>query len=236
MCTEVNSQTPVKQRPILFSTEMVKAILARRKTMTRRIMADPPAATGNRNEFVMNMEACPFGKVGDILWVREEHYRYGHWEPVTGVKTPTGRQKWAFIPETSEFRYYNNPPKEFRKGMHNSDPQTSCWYKRLGRFMPKEACRLSLRITGRRIERLQDISEQDAIAEGVETLPNGNWKCYVQYADSCYTARASFDTLWEFINGSASRKANPWVWVVSFERIPLNAEKLVDRSCQSNSH
>lgn len=234
MCTEVNTQTPVKQRPILFSTEMVRAILDRRKTKTRRVIKDELDERGLRwcnpqtgwEDWHGNQVRCPYGKAGDILWVREEHYRYGHWEPVPDVKTPTGRQKWAFIPDTGEVRYFDAPPENFRKGMHNADPGTPTWHKRLARFMPKDACRLLLKNTGTRFERLQDISEEDAISEGIKKVSNHNqWYNYLHPKNAVPAqmwvrgAVNSFETLWTSINGFESWQSNPWVWVVSFERI-----------------
>jgi len=161
---------------------------------------------------------CPYGKVGDVLWVREEHYRYGHWESVWGVKTATGREKWMFIAETEEVRYFDNPPAEFRGGRHHKDPYASAWHKRLARFMPYKACRLFLQITDIRVERLQDISEADAIAEGVIQNRDGSWHDYIEPKRLCQDdARASFISLWESINGPGSWKRNDWVWVVSFQ-------------------
>lgn len=246
-------QTEIKQRPILFSTPMVQAILDGRKTMTRRIIKSKhesglfqastaqyePNFPGYYHEkSIQSLDwdertvdggdvLCPYGNIGDILWVREEHYRYGHWEEVEGAYTPTGKQKWCFVAETDEVKYSDNPPEEFRGGMHNADPETSMWYKRLARFMPKEVCRLFLRIKDIRVERLYDISEEDAIAEGAPDevpvyglhplKPKSKPKWYA--GTMAVSHKEGFKHLWESINGPDNWKANPWVWVVSFERI-----------------
>jgi hypothetical protein len=158
------------------------------------------------------------------LWVREEHYRFGFWSR-TGTKTKTGREKWAFIAENEEVRF--TPPPSFRKGRHHKDPATSAWHKRLARFMPRRFSRITLEIISVRVERLQEISEADAWAEGCrqgEPHDNGGgffpaeepinggvigWDC----------ARDWYADLWEAINGEGSWDANPWVWVIEFRRL-----------------
>lgn len=111
------------------------------------------------------IEACPYGKPGDKLWVREEHYRYGHWQQVHGVKTKTGKTKWQFVADSDEVLF--DPPKSFKKSIHENGASTVTWHKRLARFMPRNLSRITLEIVNIRAERLQDISEADAKAEGV---------------------------------------------------------------------
>lgn len=233
----------MKQKPILFSTPMVQAILAGRKTQTRRILTPQPVAQGAVETFCKAgpgsvdakdltaadiemdqlFQRCPYGQPGDVLWVREGHYRYGHWVEKEGVFTPTGRQKWMFVPLTDEVLY--EAPASFRKGMHNKDPHTSAWHKRLARFMPRHTARMFLQVTDRRVERLQNITETDAIAEGIQKHTGGYATNYRQpnaksYLDGySYSAQEEFKKLWGSINGADSWQANPWVWAVSFERI-----------------
>lgn len=167
---------------------MVQAILAGRKTQTRRILKQqdirihsiegwPASSTGEVK--------CPYGQVGDVLWVRET-WDFGY---------PYAYKADGALPIT-----------KWRPSIH----------------MPKAACRLFLRITNVRVERLQDISEEDAIAEGVSRYPKSpiyGYKNYLHEDMYCLTAVDSFRTLWHSINGEQSWNDNPWVWVVEFERI-----------------
>lgn len=230
------------ERPILFSGPMVCAIIDGRKTVTRRgakFQAREPGynlhfsgivagnyCTGSlKSGFVLRSRGgaggcwndrtwplhCPYGLPGDRLWVREDHYRFGHWEPVPGVLTKGGRQKWRFVPDSDEILY--KAPTIFRGARHHQDPATPAWHKRLARFMPRSAARILLEITNIRVERLQEISQADAIAEGVLSCerdldPDGN----------DYSPYELFSALWVSINGHDSWHANPWVWVVEFKR------------------
>lgn len=178
-----------KQRPILFSIPMVEAILEGRKTQTRRIAKLQPF----EGEYYMQIATdefvyvsknaysgpyqCPFGKVGDILWVRET------WGVCSNLPLGTG-----YIYKADDYPKYMEPCK-WKPSIH----------------MPKDACRIFLKITDVRVERLQDISDEDAKAEGVKTE-------YGSY-------RHGFIQLWKSINGEESWNANPWVWVIEFERI-----------------
>ncbi len=251
----------MKERPILFSAPMVRAILDDRKTQTRRIVKYP--STGafvcvqgywtsqtadewwplisvdgestldqDGNETPMR---CPHGKIGDCLWVRESFYQFGHWEAVPGVKTKTGRMKWKFVPDTLSIVFDADAlgGSEIRKGRHHKDPETRAWHKRLGRFMPRWASRILLEITDVRVQRLQDISDEDARAEGVERISDAPacltpWKNYrlkpgAPFAMNHSIAAASFMSLWDSINGLDAYKANPWVWAISFKRVEERA-------------
>lgn len=217
----------MKERPILFSGPMVRAILDVRKTQTRRVVKPQPQKSGRWWSW-KNWEGSDdgdrfgpmlasiisanssYGAPGDRLWVREEHYRFGHWEPVPGVRTKTGRMKWRFVADSQEVCF--DAPDIFRKGRHHKDPGTPAWHKRLARFMPRLASRITLEITDVRVERLQDISEEDAMAEGCE------WQHWT-FPNSTTPGKTSYCVLWESINGAGSWDANPWVCVVSFRRI-----------------
>lgn len=235
-------------RPILMSGPMVRAMLkdVDPKTQTRRIMKIQPASaqhvlsrcvssTNKKNEgrirwVVPDGSAgseyflCPYGQPGDRLWVRESYYQRGHWEPVPGVKTKSGRMKWRFVAADGEIRF--DAPSEYRKGRHHLDPATVAWHRRLARFMPRSASRITLEVTGVRVERLQDISEEDAKTEGVlpifETYPSmGRDQRMTSgelMADTPY--RAALALLWDEINGDRVLwKSNPWVWVIEFKGI-----------------
>lgn len=234
----------MRERPILFSAPMISKILAGAKTQTRRIVAHPHIADADifagapdehgRWEFGISGGGgvfahgdsirCPYGVHGDTLWVREEHYRYGHWEAVTGAwrRTRTGRQRWRFVADSAEIRY--EAPPVFRKGRHHKDPATPAWHKRLARFMPRSASRITLEVTEVRVQRLQDISEEDARAEGL--IFDGRYWNGAPHAikgtPRCMTtARAAFADLWDSINGRDGRwwSDSPFVWALSFRRV-----------------
>lgn len=196
-------------KPILFSTLMVQGILDGRKTKTRRVAKLQPdglqLAINNvcrdwNHIFkgypkdvdidIWSFGKCPYGEVGDILWVRETFNLHSD------------------LPECGAEYWYKADSKTY-PGIR--------WKPSL--FMPKKACRLFLKVKSVRVERLNDISESDAIAEGVDVLePNEAYKCYDDGAGHFATARGSFTSLWESINGLKSWSANPWVWVIEFER------------------
>ena len=201
-----------KERPILFSGPMVRAILDGRKTQTRRIVkfvqfdrSDTPGydwhfrgtAKGTkrsslwqdmRHEQILSM--CPYGKPGDRLWVRETHCKYGSgyiYRAEYGTHTPI------------------------------SDGIGGPWKPSI--HMPRVASRITVEITSVRVERLQDITEADAMTEGVERIylsPREINGMQVHPLTSSYFA--AFMELWRSINGPESWAANPWVWVVEFRR------------------
>lgn len=213
----------MKSTPILMKPAMASATLADIKTHTRRIINPQPKGkrTGYGckgghgfgyffgSEFVPEKWQC-----GELLWVREEHYRFGHWEPVKGVKTKGGRQKWRFAPPTAEY----GEPTTYRVSRDSKEPDKPQWYKRLARFMPRALSRITLAITEVRIERLNDISESDSIAEGIGKPIGG---CFFNYQgiQPMPTGRESYRTLWESINGPGSWAKNPFVWVIEFRRV-----------------
>ena len=239
----------IKERPILFSGEMVRAILEGRKTQTRRAIKPQPVfypesaslpdmwAWGKETalEFLLIewmpseypsdiIQACPYGKPGDRLYVRETFYAYGRWE--TRFSAKKGRDEWHFVDMTTErglqYKYSDSPPELINK---KKDAQIVRWWKRPSLFMPRAASRILLEITDVRVERLHDISEADAIVEGVEfkrvgiTQAATGWKHYKSGFYNAPSARESFFTLWESINGPESLESNPWVWVVLFKQV-----------------
>lgn len=211
-------------KPILFSTEMVKAILSGSKVQTRRIIKEnhQPVKIPGKNEFIMDLGICQYGQVGDVLWVRESHYAYGIW--LKNGKTKTGKQKWKFVKDKAytSVAYIDNPPKEVLK---NTEREIHGWFKRSSLFMPKEACRLFLKIKSIRVERLRDISEADAVYEGIEVIhfAEPSVPIFKRYdlKEKLGTVNPifSFESLWQKINGRQSLINNPWVWVIEFERI-----------------
>lgn len=255
-------------RSILFSAPMVRALLDDTKTQTRRALRPQPFDDGYfegavtldavcRSPWIGESDTARFtttavggGAVreewvsarfgrGDRLWVREAYYQRGHWEPVTDKRTKGGRQKWAFIP-TGPVSF--DEPAEYRKGRHHNDPATVAWHKRLGRFMPRSLSRLTLTVTDVRVERLQNISEADALAEGIYRLDptpadiaggcteedfvfcapgvqqNIGLTKEARARDKWWpNAPGAYGLLWNHINGPGAWEANPWVVAVSFE-------------------
>ncbi|WP_425028519.1 hypothetical protein [Pantoea brenneri] len=232
----------MRERPIIFNADMVRAVLDGRKTQTRRIIQSPAKnmqASGQKvidyrepgdkwyGEHVFSMRnhsgtwcdytkeqflaKCPFGALGDRLWVRESFYEHGYWQgggydpedsyfvsdkqvlyPADGIKCPSERKREDF------------------------------WRSRPSIHMPRWASRITLEITGVRVERLRDISEKDAAAEGVplagDLLPDYPGTYLTSKGDFA-TAKVAFQRLWESIYGAGSWQANPWVWVVEFKRV-----------------
>ncbi len=203
-------------KPILFSVPMVAAIMSGNKTQTRRAvkcaLVKIHSLDGTTRIEENWQHWCPYGKIGGTLWLREEHYRFGHWVALPGVKTKTGKQKWAFIHDTNEVKYSDDPPTAFRISRHPVDHATSTWHKRLARFMPRGLCRINLEITDIRVEKLQSITEKDAMAEGAQPVlvpPDGGSSPHIE----------GFEQLWKKINGCESWDANVWVWAINFRRL-----------------
>lgn len=195
----------MKVRPILFSTPMVQAILDGRKKQTRRIIKPQPqdVTIYGDGKVVWHPEVIkrPY-EIGDVLWVRET---------------------FGQIISLDEIVYKADIcSPEVDKPFFGWKPSI---------FMPKTACRLYLQVKNIRVERLNDISEEDAIAEGIENLSETEFNCnlFKNYLSSenemdyqnftTDNAVLSFQTLWHKINGPTSWVKNPFVWVIEFERI-----------------
>lgn len=229
----------MKQIPILFSTPMVQAILDGRKTQTRRVVKPQPELcefegnqTGNRvNGWVMpgtqffwpegdtpDMAKlkCPYGQPGDILWVRESFGVGTRPCPFNGWKDGIEyKADQALIDPDDDLPLYCYENIDYTKyeGQRGWKPSI---------HMPKAAARIFLRVKSVRVERVQEISEDDAKAEGVIFhCKEYGYKCYGKYAGigpMTLTAKESFTSLWQSINGDESWNANPFVWVIEFER------------------
>jgi len=204
----------MKERPILFSGPMVRAILEGRKTMTRRVVklrhgADVVVVNGQvwkpaRVDYAGYVD-CPYGQPGDRLWVRES------WRTVKEADDIAPRDLNA------AHRYWYEADAPHQIGFGKCRPSI---------HMPRCASRILLEITAVRVERLHDITEADAQAEGVERVVVGSgWRRYCDHDSEevgvppCGDARRSFRSLWKHINGAESWNANPWVWVVEFKRV-----------------
>lgn len=239
------------------------------KTQTRRTNGVPTIEMGpggtwhihNRNGGVFTCfsshisrlaaEMLPF-QPGDRLWCREEHYQFGHWEVAAGKRTKGGREKWQFVPDSDEVLL--DPPSEFRRGRHHHDPGTPAWHKRLGRFMFRRHSRLTLYVTAVRVERLQDISNRDAEAEGVHrhVRRNGGLLTNLSTGESqsmtvtTYSGaegmeihgmpRRAYRDLWDSINGPGAWDANPWVAAYTFVPVLGNITTLPAALADLPSH
>jgi hypothetical protein len=193
-------------KPILFSTEMILAILAGRKTQTRRIIKPQPIGdityfkgeiwTDEPDVITSPTIKCPYGQKGDILWVRET------WQKRNEKAIQMGFEKY----------YY----KAGWDGCSDAGWKPSI-------FMPREACRIELKILNIRTERICDISEDDAKAEGIKELGIYSFPIYKDYletgVDGFQSGVNSFYSLWKSINGIDSLKDNSVVWVIEFERL-----------------
>ncbi|TGE08833.1 hypothetical protein EU556_11165 [Hymenobacter fodinae] len=218
--------TTTKERQILFTGAMVRALLAGTKTQTRRIIKSPTGTfeinstldmkqcwlnVTDANEQAVRPLMCPYGQPGERLWVRENLFWSEH------------EDGWCYQAdndmlecEYSEAPILQKPLKSFIPSMH----------------MPRVASRILLEIVAVRVERLQDISADDSVAEGVEVshrdtsgmpwykLPG--WEKPINVSD----AKIVYQHIWETINGADSWKANPWVWVVEFRKVQKGADNV----------
>lgn len=214
----------MKEIPILYSTAMIQAKLAGRKTQTRRTSGLVSLSKVNINDdpdrwkvtdqkviddklyFFFNkreMVKCPYGQPGDLLWARETH-----------IRTPGG--KYHYKADISTDKDAN------RKGYIDVGEDWAKWKPSI--HMPKGGARIWDRVVSIRVERLQDISEDDAIAEGLyrNNDPLKSWT----YADRLGFGSAvhAYQNLWTEINGPGSWEANPWVWVVTTENLSLTGK------------
>lgn len=245
----------MKERPILFSGPMVRALLDGSKTQTRRVVHNPHRNDGGwvvqdcgkgwwpyrshdgesgcyldrQKDGDYYSEAplrCPYGQPGDRLWVRETWGLHAYADESDWLKGGCT----ALDLEDSVIAYRADW----------GTMQDSCHW-RPSIHMPRAASRITLEVTGVRVERLEDISEADAIAEGIELQPEpviaGGWSgenrftlkgmgtgaCAGDVSWTAPTAAELYQRLWESINGPGSWEANPWVWVIEFKRVEGDA-------------
>ncbi len=224
----------MKERPILFTGPMVRAILEGRKTVTRRVMKPQPDFLGSMvdpNTPFKTLDAglharitCPYGEPGDRLWVRETwHVGKPHDKTAPAdILAPLLAEGRGITVLYTAGGWQSVGPAGREEPIYPDDQPLPDWAGK-GRpsiHMPRWACRILLEITAVRVERLQDISEEQALAEGVRGEPcdHARQAC----ADiGCWgdTAKGAFGFLWESLNGEGSWVANPWVWVVEFKRV-----------------
>lgn len=208
----------MKERPIIFSGPMVLAIIEGRKTVTRRVVKpqcdEMDFFDGEwRPTHGAHVFRCPYGVPGDRLWVKET-WRLGRGydgESVKGVGR--GPNVWfeASLDAGSWTSFGHNPNN------HGYGEQ-----KRSSLFMPRWASRLTLEVVSVRVERLQQITDEDAIREGVVEGVSGFYVPGIgeDHPDHCFSGpRYAFGNGWNKINGACLWTSNPWVWVIEFRRI-----------------
>lgn len=203
------------ERPIIFSGKMVRAILEGRKTRTRRIVKPQlpenyiPIGSGyddpSSDDADLITVNCPYGKVGDRLWVRESAYiapkNFGDVDLTNCVDGDGCRRLVGYSASM------NGDSKRCAEDYGVKQSPSI--------FMPRWASRITLEITGVRVERLQEISSADAKAEGIteSAFPLSHWP-------GDWTYLGAFEAAWDAINGKrASWESNPWVWVVEFRKL-----------------
>lgn len=208
----------MRERGMIFNAEMVRALLDGRKTQTRRVLTPLqlglielaaiagecyPLESGQQhtNSQSYYRELCPFGDVGDRLWVREAFRVHSKATDVaTLVYRASERQSWTQQTRRVPISECNKPvsPEAWTPSLH----------------MPRWASRITLEITGVRVERLSSMTEEDARAEGCmgghDSIPG-----YMYSA----TPHEHFHHLWTSIYGEDSWQVNPWMWVVEFKRV-----------------
>jgi hypothetical protein len=218
----------MKERSILFSGPMVRALLAGIKTQTRRVVKPQPTgfASGpdvttahglpaprmpiaNTADLPGQIIDCPYGVPGDRLRVRETFFAYGRWE--TRHNEKKNRDEWRFVDTTIACgRAYHYAANGADLALSTRHGGAAGWHKRSALFMPRAASRIVLDVVSVRVERLNDCSEQDAVAEGIGMRAAAD-------GDEA-PAISAYRSVWESINGTRSWSANPWVWVVEFKR------------------
>ncbi|EBG5297091.1 hypothetical protein FI178_19430 [Salmonella enterica subsp. enterica] len=236
----------MKERGMIFNGGMVRAILDGRKTQTRRPVKNVrpdncltihPATATRSGVYTHVMDApkydglCPFGVVGDRLWVRETWACLGNedgccvdWngrlckgdeKSAARIYRASCEQKpvdygWWSIPDDADWKPHTENEKfegAWRPSIH----------------MPRWASRILLEITDVRVEQLHSISERDALREGLFQLPASGRYCLqpgMQYFGmASHSAKEVYSWLWASIYGEESWAANPWVWVIEFKRV-----------------
>ena len=218
-----------KERPIIMGAESVRAILEERKTQTRRVIKPQPKLIGAPNVPFKTDDAnhkgiinCPYGKVGDRLWVRETWAEAHYWNNDVDAETPIYRAS-----------DYKTPIKPV------------VWKSPM--FMPRWASRITLEIADIRVERLQDITEDDALVEGIMSneeyearasednlFPCPRCEGYQVHeafgydygitevdCTYCNTQKKRYRIVWDSLNAKRGYpwKSNPWVWVVTFKTV-----------------
>lgn len=215
-----------KERPILFSGPMVRAILDGRKTQTRRVINPQPASAGTPGYWYPNVPLDGYGKKRgrNLHYAHEGHLRKGLAEDFCRYKP--GDRLW--VREGFRYKHASHYKGADRGAQYRANGEdhyllgiaawaNPCWQPSI--HMPRWASRITLEITGVRVERLQDISQDDAGAEGVQYD-------HCEFDDNAH----AFMALWDSINAKrAPWSSNPWVWVVEFKQPVIYSPKVTHK-------
>jgi len=227
----------MKERPILMSGPMVRAIMNGRKTQTRRVVTSrnslydgwewtygfPLAAAHDWAKAWVDHGPSPAENPGPYLKLplpSEDtvHRIYPRWQPGGRFWV---KETYCECEQRQRFYYAATDPRPrvFAAGFlgHGVNPPDMDWVPSI--FCPRKASRITLEVTATRVERLQDITEADAKAEGADIQKECPGGCWVICGPSVGSHREGYRWLWEKLNGRGSWAANPWVWVVEFRRI-----------------
>lgn len=212
----------MNEHPIIFSTPMVQAILKGRKTQTRRIIKDihpdsqniilqgfekidkitflePDQFDKPENEKLASQVSCPYGKTGNLLWVRET------WQHTKCLNINFEDENYGYV-----YKADGQPWEDYER-----------WTWKPSIYMPKIAARIWIKLTNVRVEQLHQITEEDAKAEGV---PKERILGASDSPSNPLTYKYGFFNIWNNIHGYASWLENPWVWVIEFEVISTNGK------------
>ncbi|WP_034949781.1 hypothetical protein [Erwinia oleae] len=219
----------MKERPILFSDQRVRALLSGQQTQTRRIMKSQLMGPGQDNHEgcygidvinnhlqgnrVMGMENlsyhCPYGQPGDRLWVRET------WRgPIIDANEVSDYERSPTRFKNPRYCQYRADTSHFVDRADQEDQ--SGW--QAGIHMPRWASRIDLEIARIRVEKIQDISEDDVMAEGVQTDSHFLNNFFTMHNEPV-SAKDAYRKQWALQYGGTSWEVNPWVWVIDFTRI-----------------
>lgn len=224
------------EKPILFSGEMVRAILDGRKTQTRRVIKpattsqaakyfDPDLAQWPIDQGTGQREQCPYGQSGDTLWVRETWAVPSHLDDVP----PREFSKWGVwfrADGTYATLETHGPPY----GTRYPDESKGKWRPSI--FMPRWASRITLEVTAVRVERVQEINDADAIAEGIIVTESADLTGLTTGQPT-----RDFKALWDSINEKRGYgwESNPWVWVVEFAVVGRNDAQLLVQATEDRA-
>lgn len=253
--------TPPVNRPVLMSGAMVRATLSGAKTVTRRILKPQPRIhpeIEDRELVVYNgdtpVERRPLPYVpGQLLWVRET---WAHYHTINHIRRSHGG---AFSEVSDGLAGYRADGHEtiddFKRhvrlmsgaNFEGIEVRGDCWHPSI--HMPRWASRLTLEVTGVKVERLQDISEEDCIAEGCQVtrassgdprMGTHRWfyyDCTVagDYIGAGLSPRAAFEMLWDYINGPTAWSDNPWIVAITFKSHKRNIDQVIAEQ-QGDTH